>query len=134
MSENKIFIQIVNAAKEIHRNLGPGLFKSTYETCLVYELQKNGLFVQSQVPLPLIYEGIEFDFGFKADLLVENKVITEVKALENLQEIHSKELLTYLRLSQKKLGLIINFNSVNLDEEIKRIDDNWRFFHGKSGV
>jgi len=125
MSDNKIFIQIINSAKEIHRNLGPGLSQSTYETCLIFELQKSGLFVQSQVPIPLLYKGVEFDLGYKADLLVENKVITEVKAVENLQEIHSKELYTYLRLSQKKLGLVINFNSINLDEEIKRIDDKW---------
>lgn len=125
MSENKIFTQIINSAKEIHRNLGPGLFENTYETCLIYELQKSGLYVQSQVPVPLLYEGVEFDLGYKADLLVENKVIAEVKAVENLQEIHSKELLTYLRLTQKKLGLVINFNSIYLEDEIKQILNKW---------
>ena len=113
MTENEITGQIVDAACKIHTTLGPGLMESVYQTVLEYELQKRGLRVEHQVPMPIHYEGIVIDAGYKADLPVEGLVIVELKSVEALAAVHKKQLLTYLRLSGKRLGLLINFN-VNL--------------------
>jgi GxxExxY protein len=113
MTENEITGQIVDAAYKIHATLGPGLLDSVYETVLEYELQKRGFRVERQVPMPIHQEGIVIEAGFKADLLVEGLGIVELKSVQALAAVHKKQLLTYLRLSDKRLGLLINFN-VNL--------------------
>ncbi|TVR17659.1 MAG: GxxExxY protein [Balneolaceae bacterium] len=124
MTENEISYIIRGAAITVHRNLGPGLLESVYETVLKYELQKEGLHVLNQVPVPIEYDHIKLDHGFRLDLLVESKVIIEVKSVENLLDVHHKQLLTYLKLADKKLGLLINFNSVLIKNSITRIVNN----------
>ena len=124
MTENEISSKIISAAIEAHRHLGPGLLESAYEICLAYELKQRGLIFQTQVALPVIYKGIKLDAGYRIDILVENKVIIEIKAVEYLAEIHTAQFLTYLRLKNLKLGLIINFNNVRVVDGIKRIVNN----------
>ncbi|SIS73368.1 GxxExxY protein [Belliella pelovolcani] len=118
MNENEIAKMILDKAFEIHRTLGPGLLESVYEKALEYELIQAGIFVVSQVPVPLIYKEIKFEAGFRLDLLVENKVIVEIKANEALAPVHFAQTLTYLKLSEKKLGLLINFNVKYLKDGI----------------
>jgi GxxExxY protein len=113
--------EIVNAAYQIHRKLGPGLLESVYESVLAFDLEKRGLNVQRQVPVPIIYEGISFNEGYRADLIVENKVIVELKSVETVAPVHKKQLLTYLRLADKRLGLLINFGSALIRDGITRI-------------
>lgn len=120
MELNDISGKIIECAIKVHRILGPGLLESTYEACLVHELRKAGLKVESQVFLPVFYEGIEIDAGYRLDILVEDVVIVELKAVEGILPIHEAQLLTYLKLSHKKLGLLINFNVVLLKNGIKR--------------
>ena len=124
MHENEISYQIRGAAFKVHSNLGPGLLESVYEKALAHELRKTGLSVFTQIGLPVEYDGIKMDQGFRADLLVEEKVIVEIKSVENLLDIHHKQLLTYLKLSDKKLGLLMNFNSILLKKSITRIVNN----------
>ena len=124
MTENEISKLLVNAAFKIHQNLGPGLLESAYEECLFYELNKTGLYIQKQKPLPLIYEGIKLEIGYRVDILIENKVIAEVKAVEALNDIHFAQVLTYLKLSNCKLGMLINFNVSLIKNGIKRIVNN----------
>ncbi|PRY87409.1 GxxExxY protein [Mongoliibacter ruber] len=124
MSENEIAKVILDKAFEIHRNLGPGLLESVYEKALEYELIQAGVFVVSQVPVPLIYKEIKFEAGFRLDLLVENKVIIEVKANDGLAPVHFAQTLTYLKLSAKKLGLLLNFNVKYLKDGIHRLANN----------
>jgi GxxExxY protein len=124
MHENEISKIIVDCSIKIHKSLGPGLFESVYETALEYEIQKSGLFVQTQVPIPVVYETIRLEAGFRADVIVENKVIIEIKSIEAIALVHKKQLLTYLRLSNKKLGLLINFNVELLKDGITRIVNN----------
>ena len=107
---NRLSKTIIGAAIEIHRQLGPGLLESAYEACLHYELSKQGLRVERQVPQPLVYQGIHLDCGYRLDLLVEDLVIVELKTVESLQPIHTAQLLTYLKLKKRWLGLLINFN------------------------
>ena len=121
MTENEIATKIIGAAIEVHKQLGPGLLESTYESCLVYELKQMGLEVQQQVALPVIYKEVKLDAGYRIDVLVENKVIIEIKSVEALADIHTAQLLTYLKLKDMKLGLLINFNEVLLKNGIKRI-------------
>ena len=109
MSENEIAKIIVDAAFQIHKKLGPGLLESVYEIVLAYELKKRGLNVKRQVPVAIGYDDIKFDEGFRADLIVEEKVIVELKSVEKVVPVHKKQLLTYLRLADKRLGLLINF-------------------------
>jgi len=113
--------EIVDAAFKVHSQLGPGLLESAYESCLIFELQKRGLAVESQVSQPVIYESLKIDAGYRLDLLVENQIIIELKAVEQLLPIHKAQLLTYLKLSQKTLGFLINFNSPLIKDGIKRI-------------
>jgi GxxExxY protein len=115
MKENEISYLIRGCAFKVHRVLGPGLLESVYETALSYELVNSGLLVQNQLGIPMMYGDIKFDFGFRLDILVNDLVIIEVKSVGTLQDIHQKQLLTYLKLLDKKLGILINFNSLSLD-------------------
>ena len=121
MTENAIGTWIVNAAIRIHRTLGPGLLESVYETVLAYELGQDGFRVQRQVSIPSEYQGIKFDEGFRADLMVENKIIVELKCVENLNNAHKKQLLTYLRLTGLKLGYLLNFSESLMKKGITRV-------------
>jgi GxxExxY protein len=120
--------EIIKAALKVHSVLGPGLLESAYEACLLYELQKAGFRVASQVPLPVIYESVKLDIGYRLDLLVEELVIVEIKAVEEMRTVHKAQLLSYLRMSKKTLGLLINFNVVHLREGLHRVvnGDDWR--------
>ena len=121
MDENEIAKKIVDSAYQVHRKLGPGLLESVYETVLAYELEKRGLSVKRQVQVPILYEGISFNEGFRADLIVEDKVIVELKSVETVAPVHKKQLLTYLRLADKKLGLLINFGCALIRNGITRV-------------
>ena len=121
MNENEISYLIRGAIYKVYNNIGPGLLESVYETALVYELRKIGLNVKSQLGLPFIYEELKMEVGFRIDIFVENKVIVEVKSVEHLAELHYKQLLTYLKLSEVKLGLLVNFNTSEINENIIRI-------------
>ena len=121
MDENPISQQIVDAAYQIHKTLGPGLLESVYEVVLAYELRKRGLKVDRQLPVPVVYDGICFEEGYRLDLLVEGKVIVEIKSIETVTPVHKKQLLTYLRLLDKRLGLLINFNEELIRNGISRV-------------
>ncbi|HPR32054.1 MAG TPA: GxxExxY protein [Prolixibacteraceae bacterium] len=121
MKENDISFDIRGAAFKIHSVLGPGLLESVYEMALAYELEEMGYTVRRQVGIPMTYKNISFEAGFRLDLLVSEKVIVEIKSVANILDVHHKQLLTYLRLSDKKLGLLINFNTVHLKDSITRI-------------
>ncbi len=124
MRENELSGRIIGLAMMVHTALGPGLLESAYEECLYYELYKAGLNVAKQKPLPLVYEDVHLECGYRVDLLVEHKIIVEIKSLESLHPIHSSQLLTYLKLSNCKLGLLINFNVPHLKDGIKRLVNN----------
>jgi GxxExxY protein len=121
MNENEVARQIVDAAYKIHSTLGPGLLESAYQAILVYELQRRGLQIEAERPMPVVYEGMRLDIGFRADLIVEDKVIVELKSVEQIASVHKKQLLTYLRLADKRLGLLINFGSPLIKDGITRI-------------
>ena len=126
MERNRITGSIVDAAMKVHTALGPGLLESVYEKCLKHELAKQGLRVESQIWLPVIYDGIEMEGGYKIDLLVENLVLVELKVVEHLLPIHKAQLLSYLKLSNKNVGLLINFNVVHLRDGIRRIVNQYQ--------
>ncbi len=109
MTENEIATIIVDAAYKIHKRLGPGLLESVYETTRAYELARRGLQLRRQQAMPVVYESVQMDVGFRADLIVEGKVIVEIKSIDAIAPVHRKQLLTYLRLTDKRLGLLINF-------------------------
>jgi len=119
--ENEISGEIVDSCLYIHSQLGPGLFESVYEKILIIELQNKGLLVENQVPVPIKWRGASIGNGFIADLIVEEKVIVEIKSIETINPVHYKQLLTYLRLSKKKLGLLINFKEALLKTGMKRV-------------
>ena len=121
MIENEITGEIVDAAYKVHVSLGPGLLESVYETVLDVELRRRKLQVRRQVLIPVMYEGIRLDEGFRADLIVEDKVIVELKSVETVHPVHHKQLLTYLRLADKRVGLLINFNVSLIKEGISRV-------------
>ena len=121
MTENAIATEIVDAAFRIHTTLGPGLLESVYDTVLAYELGRRGLRTVRQQPIPVVYEEVRIDTGFRADLVVEDKVIVEIKSVELLAPVHKKQLLTYLRLADKRLGLLINFNVALIKDGITRV-------------
>jgi GxxExxY protein len=121
MTEDELSHIVIGCAIKIHRALGPGLLESAYQECLLYELTKQGLRVEKEKPLPLVYEQVKLDCGYRVDLLVEEKLIVEVKAVETIHPIHLAQVLTYLRLSKRKLGLLINFNVTLLKHGIKRV-------------
>ena len=124
MTENEISHRIIGAAIEVHKELGPGLLESSYETCLAYELKQLGFNVKTQTALPVVYKGVKLSAGYRIDILVENNVIIEVKAVDMLADIHTAQLLTYLKLKELKLGLLINFNSVRVIDGVKRVVNN----------
>jgi GxxExxY protein len=121
MTENEVAKIIVDAAFTVHTRLGPGLLESVYEAIMEYELTKRGLQVVHQRPMPVIYEEVRMKVGFRPDLIVEGKVIIEVKSLEVLAPVHTKQLLTYLRLADKRLGLLINFGGALIKDGIRRV-------------
>jgi GxxExxY protein len=121
MEENKITYEIIGAALKVLTKLGPGLLESVYENALAYELRKAGHEVKNQVGIPVDYEEIRFDIGFRLDILVDDLVIIEVKSVDSIADVHHKQLLTYLRLTGKRVGLLINFNSSRLKDAIVRI-------------
>ena len=122
--ETEIGFKIIGAAIEMHRVLGPGLLESAYEAALAHDLRELGLKISTQVPMPLVYKGIRQEVGFRIDLLVEDKVVVEIKSLERLAPVHYAQVLTYLRLSEKRLALLINFNTKVLKDGIFRIVNN----------
>lgn len=121
VTENEIAKVIVDAAYKIHTTLGPGLLESVYEQVLAHELEKRNLKVIRQLPIPIVYESVKLAEGFRADLMVENKVIVELKSVEIIAPVHKKQLITYLRLADKRLGLLINFGSALIKDGITRI-------------
>jgi len=121
MELNEVSGQVIGASIEVHRELGPGLLESAYESCLVYELRQRGIRVEQQVPQPVFYKGLQLECAYRLDLLVENRVIVELKAVEALLPVHQAQLLTYLKLRQLRLGLLINFNVPILKNGIKRL-------------
>ena len=124
MNENQLSYKIIGAAIELHRQVGPGLLESAYENALAHDLIEMGFTVKQQIPLPFVYKDIKMKVGYRVDLLVNNKVIVEIKSLESLAPVHFTQLLTYLKLSDKRLGLLINFNSKLLKENIHRMVNN----------
>src|SRR5262249_49427784 len=121
MRENEITERIIGAAIEVHRHLGPGLLESAYETCLAYELRQIGLRVEQQKTLPITYKEVKLDCGYRMDLIVEDSIVVEIKAIERLAPIHDAQLLSYLRIADKRVGLIINFHVRVLKNGLKRI-------------
>lgn len=124
MNENDISYLIRGCIFKVSNNLGPGLLESVYEAALLYELKKNNLNAKSQVLLPVMYEDIVLELGFRLDIVVEDKVIIEIKSVEELSRVHYKQLLTYLKLSKLKLGMLVNFNTDDIQSNIKRIVNN----------
>jgi GxxExxY protein len=124
MTENELSYKIIGAALEIHKTLGPGLLEPAYETALAYDLSNAGIDVRTQVAMPFVYKEVKQDIGYRLDLLAENKVIVEIKSIENLAPVHFAQTLTYLKLADKKLALLINFNTKFLKDGIHRIVNN----------
>lgn len=124
MTENEISKIVVDCAIKIHKNLGPGLLESAYEECMYYELKKIGLTVDKQKALPLVYEDIKLEIGYRIDLIIENKVVVEIKSVDTLNDVHLAQILTYIKLSECKLGLLINFNVAFLKNGIRRVVNN----------
>ncbi len=121
MTENEISRIVFNCALKVHKTLGPGLLENAYEECLFYELKQEGLNVIKQKALPLIYNDIKLEVGYRVDLLIENKVVLEIKAVESLNDIHLAQILTYLKLTNCKLGMLINFNVTLIKNGIRRV-------------
>ncbi|OYU81042.1 MAG: GxxExxY protein [Flavobacterium sp. BFFFF1] len=124
MIENELSAVVFDCALRVHRKLGPGLLESTYEACLFYELNKTGLLIERQKPMPLFYDDVKLDIGYRLDLMVENKLILELKSVETLSDVHFAQLLTYLKLSECRLGMLINFNVSLIKNGIRRIANN----------
>ncbi len=125
MDLNSITEKVIGGCIEVHKNLGPGLLESTYEECVAYELAQSGLFVERQKELPVIYKKIKLDCGYRLDLLVEREIIIELKSVESLLPIHEAQVLTYLKLSGKQIGLLFNFNTRVLTKGMKRFVNNF---------
>lgn len=121
MNINELTEKTIGCAIGVHRQLGPGLLESTYEACLLYELRNTGLEVRTQIGLPLIYKEIKMEVGYRMDFLIENSLIVEIKSVEALTDVHIAQVLTYLKLSKSKIGLLINFNVLRLKDGIKRL-------------
>ena len=124
MTENELSYKIIGAALDLHKTVGPGLLESAYENALVYDLIELGFSVKQQVPMPFVYKDVKLEVGYRIDIIVENKVLIEIKSVENLSPVHFAQTLTYLKLSGLKLGLLINFNTKILKEGIHRIVNN----------
>lgn len=121
MNENELSNKIIGAAIEVHNALGPGLLESAYKECLFYKLAQSGLHVEKERPMPLVFESVKLECGYRIDLQVENKVVIEIKSVEALNDIHMAQTLTYLKLGNYKLGLLLNFNVLKLKEGLRRI-------------
>ncbi len=121
MKENEIANKIVGLAIEVHRAIGPGLLESAYKECLAYKLQQSGLYIQKEKPMPLVFEEVKLECGYRIDILVESKVVLEIKSVECLNDVHFAQILTYMKLGNYKLGLLINFNVTLLKQGIKRM-------------
>lgn len=121
MELNELTYKIRGAIYTVHKTLGPGLLESVYEAAMIYELKELGLTVQSQVGIPVNYNGVMLEIGFRADIIIEHTVILEIKSIEILHDVHKKQLLTYLKLSGKKLGFLINFNAISLVDKVNLI-------------
>ena len=121
ISENDISKIVYEAGYIVHKALGPGLLESAYEECLFYELNKHDILVERQKPMPLIYDEIKMDVGYRLDFLIEKKFVLEIKSIESLQDIHLAQILTYLRISNCKLGMLINFNTLQFKNGVKRV-------------
>ena len=124
MNENNLAKIVIGCAIDVHKALGPGILESAYQECLYYELEKSKLFVEKEKALPLVYESVLLECGYRVDLLVEKKLIVEIKAVEALNDVHLAQILTYLKLSECKLGLLINFNVQYLRDGIRRVVNN----------
>ena len=122
--ENELSEIIIGCAIEVHRQLGPGLLESAYQECLAYELREKGLSVRKEVPRPIVYKEVKLDHGYRIDILVNDLVVVEIKSVEALSPVHEAQLLTYLKLGEYKLGLILNFHTVLLKDGIKRMVNN----------
>jgi GxxExxY protein len=124
MEINEITKNIIGAAIEVHRTLGPGLLESTYEACLFYELEQIGLYVERQVELPIKYKNVSLETGYRIDLIVENEVIVELKSVKELLPVHMAQIITYLKIANKSKGLLMNFNEAKLIDGVKRISND----------
>ncbi|MBS1554985.1 MAG: GxxExxY protein [Bacteroidetes bacterium] len=125
MEDNELTSIIIECAIKVHKTLGPGLLESAYKNCLHYELVKNELFVEKEKALPLIYEDVKLDCGYRIDLLVENQIVVEIKCVDALNDIHLAQILTYLRLTNNRIGLLLNFNVLKLRNGIKRVANGY---------
>jgi len=121
MTENELSRVVIGIAMEVHTALGAGLLENAYKECLFYKLNKSGFYVEKEKPIPLIFEDIELEVGYRIDILVENKLVLEIKSVEALTDVHLAQTLTYLKLGNYKIGLLINFNVVRLKDGLKRI-------------
>ena len=121
MKENELSKMIIGCAIEVHKQLGPGLLESAYQECMYYELRQAGLVVQKEKPMPIVYKEVKLDHGYRIDLLVEEKVVIEIKTVDAFNEVHTAQVLTYLKLGNYKLGLLLNFQTTMLKNGIKRI-------------
>jgi len=121
MTENELSNKIIGLAIEVHNALGPGLLESAYKECLYYKIGQSGLFVEKEKPMPLVFEEVKLECGYRIDLLVNNKLVIEIKSVESLNDIHLAQTLTYLKLGSYKLGLLINFNVVRVKDGIRRV-------------
>lgn len=129
MTENEIGRIVVDCALKVHQKLGPGLLESVYDVTMAHEIEKRGLSVERQLPIPIVYDNLRFDDGFRADIVVANSVILELKSVEQIQPVHKKQLLTYLRLSNMRLGFLINFGAELIKDGLSRISNgaaDWR--------
>ena len=121
MNGNQLTNEIIGSAIEVHRNLGPGLLESTYEECMTYELQERQLTIKRQIEIPVLYKGTQLEQKYRIDLLVNNQVITELKSVNKLEPVHDAQLLTYLKLANKRYGLLLNFNVPVMKQGIRRL-------------
>ena len=121
MNENELSNRVIGLAIEVHKALGPGLLESAYKECLYYEIAKAGIYVEKEKPMPLIYEQVNLECGYRLDLLIEKRLVIEIKSVEALNDVHLAQTLTYMKLGNYKLGLLINFNVIRLKDGIKRV-------------
>lgn len=124
MNGNELSHKVIGFAMQVHSTLGPGLLESAYKECLYYKLAKSGLFVEKEKPMPLVFEEVKLDCGYRIDLLIEDKLVVELKSVEALNDVHLAQVLTYMKLGDFKLGLLINFNVARLKDGIKRVVNN----------
>lgn len=134
MGHDEITRAVIGAAIKVHKALGPGLLESAYQACMTYEVGSSGLQVEAQKPIPLIYEGLKLECGYRLDLVVERQVIVEIKAVEALHPIHVAQMLTYLKLTGCQVGLLMNFNVKNLVAGVRRVVNNYRQFSASSAL